>query len=535
MKTWCIVAIPEDDDPVWKMSSEKVPHMTLLFLGEQTDVEKASHIAQQLQHTANTSLSSFSAFVHTRGVLGDDNADVLFFDQAQIPQSLINFRSLLLKDNTIRACYDSAFQYPNWTPHLTMGYPKSPARKAPSSFVFDSPRSVHFNRVALWVGDSDGPTFDLDLWDSMPPTDLMMSGLFTSKRHVGAYSPPATKDRKGMFVDMNPSGLGLAPSNLKHHGIGAKKFDHKDPIAEALPKVVSKTLRSSEEIELETENLRHTYSGVRHKEMLDPQNKYVRMNQLAFIENLQHALGGRPSETAHRRFDICSRPDGDWLLSSIDTLTHSGVVESRIHPVTNSVGLYTDFQIHPESPDQGDIGLALKHYGVKGMKWGVRRKRQADGTVGGGPAEPTKRQKKKADKKAVKQQKKVNKKQDRKDAWTRPVSTDAQTRTRSRAKKHGTDALSDAELKKLVSRMQTEVQYASLVENKKGIKARANGQAYAKDLLKDFGKQVASEAGKYAFEEAVKKTRDNRSNSTYTPSTRVGQNQLPRGRRAISR
>lgn len=34
MANWAIVAIPEERDPVWKYSSEKVPHMTLLFLGE---------------------------------------------------------------------------------------------------------------------------------------------------------------------------------------------------------------------------------------------------------------------------------------------------------------------------------------------------------------------------------------------------------------------------------------------------------------------------------------------------------------------
>lgn len=522
MTTWCIVALPEEEDAVWQLSSEKVPHMTLLFLGEQNDTDKAIHIAAQLQHTANTSLNSFNAGVHSRGVLGDESADVLFFDQASIPKELVNFRSMLLKDNTIRACYDSALQYPSWTPHLTMGYPHRPARKPPSSFIYETPKNVYFNRVALWIEDSDGPTFTLDLWDHSNGLDSMaMSGLFTTERQGSPYS--INHARKEGSSNMSSRTPAVTPSNLKHHGIGARKFDHKNPITDALPETIRRTVKSSSEIELETENIRHTYSGLQHQQMLDPENKYVRMNQLSFIENLQHVMGGRPSERAGRKFDISSRPDGDWLLSSIDTLAHSGTVEKLIRPFRNDAGLIVDYQVMNTTLGSADVGIALKHFGVKGMKWGVRRNNT------GGDAEPSARQQKKQAKAELRKQK-------RQDGWKKPVDADARVASRQRTKKHGTDQLSDEDLDKLVKRMSMEVRYASLVEDKRGIKARSSGQQYAKDLLKDAGKQLASEAVKFAFDEAVKKGQArNSSGSTYTPSTRVGYGQLSPGRRALNR
>lgn len=149
-----IVAIPEEDDRVWKVSSEKVPHMTLLFLGDVT--ENLPAMADYLEHVASTSLRRFGMMVDRRGELGPDNADVLFFDHDSNTKMLEQVRGFLLQDNNIRTAHDNAPQFEGWIPHLTLGFPDAPAH---DDAIDHRIGWVSFDRIALWVTDSDGPTF----------------------------------------------------------------------------------------------------------------------------------------------------------------------------------------------------------------------------------------------------------------------------------------------------------------------------------------------------------------------------------------
>ena len=163
--SWCIVALPEEGHPVYKVSSEKVPHLTLLFLGESKEPAKAIRIIEAIQHTIKTSFSTkFSLGVERRGTLGDDQADVLFFYKDEAGR-VRDFRSLLLKNDDIKQAYDSTFQYPEWTPHLTLGYPNNPAKPIPDDS--HSISWITFDRIALWLEDSDGPEIRLDTYDPM--------------------------------------------------------------------------------------------------------------------------------------------------------------------------------------------------------------------------------------------------------------------------------------------------------------------------------------------------------------------------------
>jgi 2'-5' RNA ligase len=162
-----IVAIPKEDDYVWKISSEKVPHMTLLFLGESIP-EGTEEITKFLEHASNFTLQKFWMDVEKRGTLGEDDADVLFFRKSEWNIKVINeFRAALLKNDSIKKAYDSVEQFPEWNPHLTLGYPETPAkldtRDHPGFF------SVNFDRIALWYGDYEGPTFELKdyEWDEV--------------------------------------------------------------------------------------------------------------------------------------------------------------------------------------------------------------------------------------------------------------------------------------------------------------------------------------------------------------------------------
>ena len=178
MSECAIVAIPEDYDMTWKVSSEKIPHMTLLYLGELGDDVDELQMAEFVQHVAATAGRSFDLSVDDRGTLGDQQADVLFFEKdrrsLEIPKKL---RSFLLTDPQIRTAYDSVEQYPEWTPHLTLGYPDAPAKPTEEDDRNNSIRWVYFDRIAIWFGDFDGPEFKLESSRALSyePDSMMMS------------------------------------------------------------------------------------------------------------------------------------------------------------------------------------------------------------------------------------------------------------------------------------------------------------------------------------------------------------------------
>lgn len=175
MSGWAIVAIPQDSDPVWNYSSEDIPHMTLLFLGEQNEKTiDLEQVALYIQHVAETTLRPFYMQVDSRGLLGSEDADVLFFKKNKIETKMMDLvRSNLLANAEIFKAYSSVDQYPEWTPHLTLGYPNSPAKKNtndnPASFW-----SVEFDRIALWTGEFTGPTFKLEYPEREEQLDMAM-------------------------------------------------------------------------------------------------------------------------------------------------------------------------------------------------------------------------------------------------------------------------------------------------------------------------------------------------------------------------
>jgi 2'-5' RNA ligase len=168
-----IVAIPRDDEYVWRISSEKVPHMTILYLGD--NVENLDRIATYLQHVASSSLYEFGVEVDRRGTLGDQSADVLFFTKRDT-KMMEDARAYLLQDPDIYRAYHSTEQYPSWTPHLTLGYPATPAKPLVQKDDYTRTMSwVFFDRIALWVGDYEGPEFRLK--DRYASEEVRMSEL----------------------------------------------------------------------------------------------------------------------------------------------------------------------------------------------------------------------------------------------------------------------------------------------------------------------------------------------------------------------
>jgi hypothetical protein len=156
---YAVVAIPSKNDYVWKISSEKIPHLTLLYLGNQ--LSNVSRVTDFVEHVVKTSMTRFGIGVSNRDTLGPKDADVLFFDKNDYCiKNLINFRSYLLRDKNISTAYNQTAQYPIWTPHLTLGYPEAPAK--PDNREYPGITWVNFDKIALWTSDYDGPEFALD-------------------------------------------------------------------------------------------------------------------------------------------------------------------------------------------------------------------------------------------------------------------------------------------------------------------------------------------------------------------------------------
>lgn len=174
-----VVALPAEDDQVRKYSSEKEPHLTLLYLGENKyDPAELAHVIDYLDHAASM-VSPFMLEVDRRGELGDKHADVLFFHK-RYAKEINEFRGYLLQDELINLAYRSVEQFPQWSPHLTMGFPETPAKKDDREYNRFS--YVRFDRISLWTEDSSGPTFQLKSeYDNM---EVAMSEFDTGQQVV---------------------------------------------------------------------------------------------------------------------------------------------------------------------------------------------------------------------------------------------------------------------------------------------------------------------------------------------------------------
>lgn len=111
----------------------------------------------------------------------------------------------------------------------------------------------------------------------------------------------------------------------------------------------------------------------------------------------------------------------------------------------------------------------LEHHGVKGMRWGVRRRRNSSGEL-----VPVSVQSNKAGQ--------VTKTSG---GSNHPTSEDAKRAmtTHQIAKSSGTHALSNQELQDLVNRLNLEQNYSRLNEGKSNLSKLRRGNSAAKDVL----------------------------------------------------
>jgi 2'-5' RNA ligase len=172
-----IVAIPQHDDDVWQVSSEKKPHMTLCFLGDALTNPNVAKISAFVENLATKTLDPFNLRVDHRGFLGPDEADVLFF--VDVPWQVEMFRMDLINNPEIRTAYEAIPQHQKWTPHLTLGYPDTPANK--DDWDPMGTQYVQFDKIGVWFGDFEGPEYQLvehprPQWDDAPSLAMANDG-----------------------------------------------------------------------------------------------------------------------------------------------------------------------------------------------------------------------------------------------------------------------------------------------------------------------------------------------------------------------
>lgn len=156
-----VFLIPAATDPIVAASSEPA-HLTTVWLGDMNDLEQDTidAIVDEVRAYAATLDGPVVVPTTERGALGDEGADVMFLEATD---SLLALRDgLLAASPTITEVMNSVEQYDEWTPHVTLGYPETPA-----AGEYDGD-AVSFDRVGLWIGpDQD----DYPMGDAMSKPD----------------------------------------------------------------------------------------------------------------------------------------------------------------------------------------------------------------------------------------------------------------------------------------------------------------------------------------------------------------------------
>lgn len=406
-----VVALPDENDSVRKYSSEKEPHLTLLYLGQpELSPEDFVHVAQYLEHVAKF-LCKFGLDVESRGPLGDKPADVLFFNK-NYTKSVSEFRENLLKDPIISRAYLSTDQFPEWTPHLTMGYPDAPAKEDDR----DRPGFFHvsFDRIALWTGDYEGLTYPLK---SLPHYDLEVAMSQTADRGREALMHYGVKGMRWGVRNSDSSG-GISRKTAR----ADKKFEKQTRSAKTMIKVYNNAVVHANKYDVDRINNKAKYKDKDFSLPSKLRDEYYKEHQDAFnnaLEKSARDLGTNASGT--RRLGVYIDKNGGWQVVTKEIKHADDEVVAELILKFDERGYIISFEL--EEPRE------LKHYGVKGMKWGVTNASRPSGSSASDDH-----------KEAVAAQRKIQ--------------------------RSGTKALSNKELQSLITRKNLEKQYHTMTQEK---------------------------------------------------------------------
>jgi ribosomal protein S18 acetylase RimI-like enzyme/2'-5' RNA ligase len=493
--SFVVVALPSENDNIAKYSSEKKPHLTLCYLdGSKFDSSQLELAMGYVQHAASE-LSPFMLHVEERGTLGDKNADVLFFEKSW-SKNIARFRDSLLRNDLMMTAYQSADQFPQWTPHLTMGYPETPAKKYDRED--DGFSYVNFDRIAFWMGDSEGPEFKLKYPDD--GMELAMSQIDRGRAALSSVLSHADsgfnlEDEYGGFLDFlekNLSELDGAP--VEHSGVKGMKWgirkdrssSTREPLKSLGPDSVSRKTASGETITLKkvppskihkvmgriSKGYRDGYSKQASLTILDGSGKKVgdanvtkKSDEELNLEwlGIDKSARGKGYATAVMKAGRDFGKQQGFKRMTLEVPGHSPdarhIYEKLGFKVTKEAESTDDFWggLTEMAYEFDATQSVLAHYGVKGMKWGVTR--SDSGSSGG----------------------------------TRSEDARDFEKNNKKIQTHGTKALSNKELQSVLNRMNMENQYHNLASSNRDLVDSGHDQV--KKILK-IGKTV-EEARKF--------------------------------------
>lgn len=177
--TGAIVAlIPAEDDPITAASSEPA-HATLVYMGDDASALDRDALLAQVEAYA-AAATPITVPTRERGELGDEGADVVFLEPTD---ALLAFRDGILVD-AVGEAHDAVEQYPEWQPHVTLGYPETPAA---GDYDVEQNPSVTFDRLGLWMAGER--------------TDFPLSGVKPAEEE--AVGPALTADMAGVIADVD--------------------------------------------------------------------------------------------------------------------------------------------------------------------------------------------------------------------------------------------------------------------------------------------------------------------------------------------
>lgn len=488
-----IVAVPAADDLVWKVSSEKIPHLTLLFLGDAENNPKVNSIFQFVWHAVNVSEHGpFYLDVDRRDVLGEDKADVLHFRKSWEFKWINQFRNQLLQNSDIRTAYDSTEQFPEWQPHLTLGYPETPAHedKIPEYGL----HSVRFDRIAVWTGNYVGPEFRLE-WPEREEA-LAVAYSNVGEAAVEELLHFGVKGMKwGVRKDRATGGVKKAAKATARFIQDVNFENRAGEGQEARDGIIDEATSAFYRKDLPKINAKPEYQAAKglKTRLRNPTDPVVRQyrneTKQAYIKRLESTANSMKNASGTREYTIRERggdlPDSKYFWEvSTRTARHAAddyEGTTVLEVIMDEDGFITSFnQVDAEESSLAQTAIhgeefvdSLIHYGIKGMRWGQRK----------APPPPVAPRAVSKVPHGAKRKTKI----ETEGGENQPASEDAIKVAQAKAKlqKSGPAALSNKELQEVAQRIELEQRVKRAVQ--------PAGRKFVTNLLRNQGNQGANQ------------------------------------------